>query len=670
MRLPLLVSSLLALAGSADAAAPDLRAAIRAALDVSEFTLQSLDVPDAPVADDAIRVDLAGREAWLVLEPTTVRADAFRLMIDDGSGPIEVAPPPRATWKGDVLFPTSSAFVSGTFRASVRDGGLRALVRLDDGTTHGIQPLTDVDPGATRGAHVVFDAADTHELGGTCGLDALEVRSGDEVTASIPGGPQFVATGLNVCEIAIEADFPFYGQNGSDVAATVYDVENVMNAVSGIYEPDVGLTFEVTSILVRTSSDPYTTSNSGGLLDQFRAEWINNQTAHKRDVAHLFTGRNLSGSVIGVAWLSSICNGLAYGLSQSKFTGNFAARTGLTAHELGHNWGSDHCSGSDCRIMCPGIGGCSGDVSKFGQFAKNSILSYKATKTLCATPLPDPLALGFFDDFPATSVDSATWTHVKKALSVVSGDNEPSPPYSLQLRSFGAGAFDQAEIRTNFILAAGAPSVVVRYSTEHIRAEAGDELVVDFRDANLTWVEVTRHTSDGIDQTQFDEHVLVLPPAAAHDGLRLRFRVEGDDVNDAWYVDDVFVGTCGGVEAYGAGELGSTGQVATIGVGPGLPAVGGNLTLTLTGGNPNSFTVLFAGQSEGSNVQPWGTILVAGPDFTRTITSTDASGAASVAFPLLPAMANLTYHFQYAVRDPGFGGNIQASGGVRVTVCP
>ncbi len=124
-----------------------------------------------------------------------------------------------------------------------------------------------------------------------------------------------------------------------------------------------------------------------------------------------------------------------------------------------------------------------------------------------------------------------------------------------------------------------------------------------------------------------------------------------------------------GSTPYGAGEVGSTGTTATIST-TGNPANGQTIAIRLAGGNPNSFCVLFEGANVGNNVQPWGTILVAGPAFFRTYTSTDAAGNASVLVPVDAALAGQTRYYQYAVRDPGFGGNIQASGGLQIDYCP
>ncbi|MFQ5806245.1 MAG: immunoglobulin domain-containing protein, partial [Phycisphaerae bacterium] len=101
-----------------------------------------------------------------------------------------------------------------------------------------------------------------------------------------------------------------------------------------------------------------------------------------RDVAHLMTGKDLNGGVIGIAWLGVICNtSQGYGLSQSRFTGNFTNRVGLTAHEVGHNWDAVHCDGDgDCFIMCSGLGGCAHNVTRFGSRSIGDIVPFRNTR--------------------------------------------------------------------------------------------------------------------------------------------------------------------------------------------------------------------------------------------------------------------------------------------------
>jgi plastocyanin len=130
----------------------------------------------------------------------------------------------------------------------------------------------------------------------------------------------------------------------------------VINNVNQQYESQVLLRHEITTIIIRdNSNDPYTSSDAGTLLNQFRTEWNNNQGGIQRDVAHLFTGKN-TGSTIGIAWLGVVCyTSQAYSLVQSDCCGSLGCTTDLSAHELGHNWNADHQNSPSFNTMYPSI---------------------------------------------------------------------------------------------------------------------------------------------------------------------------------------------------------------------------------------------------------------------------------------------------------------------------
>ncbi|HZL99522.1 MAG TPA: M12 family metallo-peptidase, partial [Planctomycetota bacterium] len=255
----------------------------------------------------------------------------------------------------------------------------------------GVQPASAAGLAAAAGSragqrlHAVYSSADRVALDAGCGTDTSAPWVPE------PPVPQGPADADKVCEIACDADVEFYTKNASSIAGTQTDIENVLNAVEAIYQADVGIVYTVTTIIVRTvESDPYSVTSPGSLLNQFSNHWNSNQGAIPRDVAHLFTGKNLDGSTIGIAQLNVICNkSAAYGLSQSKYTGSMLYRAGLTAHELGHNWSAQHCNGaSDCAIMCSGLGGCTGDVNSFGEGEKAQIINKKNSVGCLGDPGP------------------------------------------------------------------------------------------------------------------------------------------------------------------------------------------------------------------------------------------------------------------------------------------
>ena len=284
------------------------------------------------------------------------------------------------------------------------DGQLSAVILLPDGSLWSIQPVSEVALGTPPSWHVVYDFTDVRPGLGICGNDDLMEVNAVQTDSSAPGeegedestppeGGPGAQVGERVADIAFDADVEFFRLNGSSVNLTLFDIERVANAVNVIYRRDVRIDHWISAIIVRTrEQDPYNQTNSSALLCQFRTWWNANHRGISRDTAHLMTGKNLDGNIIGVAWTGVICNvegrgrlcnvdaNLAYGLSQST-SSNFARRVALTAHEVGHNWNAGHCDGdNDCNIMCATIGGCSGNLTSFGTRSRNSIAAHRNSR--------------------------------------------------------------------------------------------------------------------------------------------------------------------------------------------------------------------------------------------------------------------------------------------------
>ncbi|MCK4873034.1 MAG: hypothetical protein KAS72_09945 [Phycisphaerales bacterium] len=346
---------------------------------LGDFTIQSLELPAAMGEGFVTTVVIDGQERMLLLHPHSMRSADYQLLVDSGSGAVPVESAAPSTYRGHVLGVGGSRAA-----ASLVDGQLSALIDMADGRLWFVQPLTDAVPGADPADHVVYDKDDSIPGDWTCGNDMLlpPVHDHDD------GGDGYGTRGggTQIAEIAFDADYEYYQLNGSSVSATETDIENVLNDIDLIYDRDVDITYTLTTIIVRSSpSDPYTSSDAGTLLNQFRTEWNSNQGGVQRDLAHLMTGRELNGSVIGVAWVGVVCNlNYAYGLSQSRFTTNFNYRVTLTSHEMGHNWDADHCDqdGFNCKIMCSGLGGCGGvGLPNFGDRSVNDISSFRDSRS-------------------------------------------------------------------------------------------------------------------------------------------------------------------------------------------------------------------------------------------------------------------------------------------------
>lgn len=351
-----------------------------AAFRVTAGTLQDLALPRPAVAQFLVQVWLGNQLQTLQLTEHDVRAPSFTLQVDDGIAIHTVPTPSCVTYQGEVVAVPGSAVA-----VTVAQGQMRGIV-IDDRGLWGIQPLQDVDPTARPSLHMLYHAADNWNQPFRCGVQNA-MQPG-------PNTPVNDLDTLSQAQIACEIDYPQY-LRFNNVTNAQNDVTGVINAMDVIYRRDCNITYLVTTILVRTSGDPYSTTDPGTLLSQFGSWWNAYQGAVPRDLAHLFTGRAINGNVIGIAYLGVICNiGSAYGLVETMYNGtgtNFTYRVGLSSHEIGHNWSAQHCDAStDCRIMCSGLGGCSRNVSSFSVGEQNQIIAFRNTRTCLTTQYAAP----------------------------------------------------------------------------------------------------------------------------------------------------------------------------------------------------------------------------------------------------------------------------------------
>ncbi|MHC5005656.1 MAG: M12 family metallo-peptidase, partial [Planctomycetota bacterium] len=249
------------------------------------------------------------------------------------------------------------------------DAGLVAVLQLGDGRVW-IEPVDPAVAGARPGDHMIYRPEDVDPVDATCAARAPERTGGAFVpetgagggTGGAGGGIAGVSGGSEPCvaELACDADHEYYSRYGS-VEAVEAQITAVVNAANLQYEMQTGITHAISAIVVRAAEpDPYTAIDPNALLDQFDQHWTAAHADIPRDVAQLFTGKDLGGpgsNVIGIAAQASICLvDLAYGVVQSDFNGMLSWAADLTAHELGHGWNASHCNCSQ-HTMNPSITG-------------------------------------------------------------------------------------------------------------------------------------------------------------------------------------------------------------------------------------------------------------------------------------------------------------------------
>ncbi len=323
-----------------------------AALNVRSAEVIRLEIPGQVAGGEtgefSVPIPINGQLHSLDLLPSSVRSEVFGVVADMGNGAyVAIEPPAARTLRGFIReIPGSAA------SASLTDEGLIARVVLPDDSTYWLEPLAGTVAGGQPGDYALYRQDDVLSSGGTCGA-AAEV---DEVNVPIGAGGSVAGSTLFIAELAIDVDFEFFQAFGA-IDAVITHVENIINTMNVQYERDVQIKHVITTVIVRTAEqDPYTAIDGSLLLSQFRSHWVNVQGNVRRDVAHLFTGKNMTSgspsdpdyySVIGIAYLGTVClttNG--YSVVETGCCSSFACKTDLSAHELGHNWAALHC--------CPG----------------------------------------------------------------------------------------------------------------------------------------------------------------------------------------------------------------------------------------------------------------------------------------------------------------------------
>ena len=124
------------------------------------------------------------------------------------------------------------------------------------------------------------------------------------------------AAGFKRATIGLIADYEYFSK-ASHGATSAADMAEILNSVDGIYQSELGVTLQVgPTVVFTTSSDPFSATTMTSLLSQVGSYKDSNdnspgQALYGTDLAHMFTGRNLDGSVIGIAYIGTLCNSAA-----------------------------------------------------------------------------------------------------------------------------------------------------------------------------------------------------------------------------------------------------------------------------------------------------------------------------------------------------------------------
>ena len=179
---------------------------------------------------------------------------------------------------------------------------------------------------------------------------------------------------LPVCiEFALEIDYYTRQTFNSDLDATNWALA-IFAGVSQLYEAQTNASIYVQSIYIWNITDPYAAyvNDASGMLNALGSHWQNNNGGIARDLVHLLSKRDDTGTG-GIAWLDVLCS-TSYGYAFSSALSNDTTYTFpnptytwnlmVCSHEIGHNVGSSHTH--DCvwnsdptyGFVGPGIDDC------------------------------------------------------------------------------------------------------------------------------------------------------------------------------------------------------------------------------------------------------------------------------------------------------------------------
>ncbi|MFN2578053.1 MAG: M12 family metallo-peptidase [Pyrinomonadaceae bacterium] len=319
----------------------------------------------------------------LQLRPNDLRAPDYRAEEVDTDGVTRAtAMPGVSTYKGNV-----EGLWASDARFTVTDNGLEGIIVVP-GQFYYIERAQKYSSSAAPGDYLIYTGDDVRpDITRSC-ADTLEeqVRTGAKqiMPGAASGGTPAVFSPFKVAEMATEADFEYVQGVGGTAAAANSDILSIMNQIQAIYERDIGLTFTVVfQHAWATPNDPYTASGDAvAVLREYTDYWNANFANTPRDLAHLWTGRNLGGPA-GVAWMGVVCSSpSSYGVSDLETIAPF--RVTIPAHEIGHNFNASHCDGQpgcDNTIMMATQ--TQANTSAFCPFSVNEITTYVNANSGC-----------------------------------------------------------------------------------------------------------------------------------------------------------------------------------------------------------------------------------------------------------------------------------------------
>lgn len=195
------------------------------------------------------------------------------------------------------------------------------------------------------------------------------VRSTDSKVLN-PLTNRFGGTTIQQLLLTIVTDTQFNNIHDTNVGSVV---ASRINFIDGIYANQVGVSIGLGHLEQLTNNSTLTSTDPEVLLDQF-GDFILTGAGNnipQGGTTHLFTGRNIDGTTVGIAYLGVICSGMfGFGINQDVTNSTTSAL--IIAHELGHNFDAPH-DGEDACISEPFNGIMNPSINGSEQFSNCSL---------------------------------------------------------------------------------------------------------------------------------------------------------------------------------------------------------------------------------------------------------------------------------------------------------
>jgi len=183
-----------------------------------------------------------------------------------------------------------------------------------------------------------------------------------------------------VLDIAVALDNSYIQAHTNNTGA-INQSSAILNMVEANYNSNAFNTnfqFSIVQHFIPTGAEPWSSSADAAVLLNSFTSWGGSGFTATHDIGQFWTNRDLyfrnpdTGTnnffVAGLAWVGTVCGGARYHILEDFTSSAWQLRV-LTAHEMGHNFGSDHDTGSG-NIMA---GSVSVNTNSWSTQSKNAI---------------------------------------------------------------------------------------------------------------------------------------------------------------------------------------------------------------------------------------------------------------------------------------------------------